>query len=546
MDLSQISEEDWKQAQWRAEILRPLADLEQCPRYLAQEAAIQLQLSIRQVYTLLQRLRQTNGAVTALLLKGSSGGRGKRRLSTMLETKLRHLIEEIYLTSQKYSAANFLRLVNNQFKKEGLPCPSESTVRRRLRSLLASERLKRDELHPEAIPIDGETSPVMFPLDWIQMDHTPVDVIIVDPIDRLPIGRPYLTIAIDVFSRSIVGFYLSLDPPSATSVGLCLTHVASQKDQWRQQRNLETRWPMQGKPRRIGVDNGPEFHSIAFERGCAEHDIAIEWRPPGEPQFGGIVERVIGTLMQLVHVLPGTTFSSSTQRGSYDSDKRACLTLAELERWLVVAITKYYHLRPHNGLEGDYPLSRYEQGIQTLKDAHQMIPIPRDPLVFLIDFLPVFRRSLRRDGITIDHILYYNNVLRSWIQTRDRSSSLLIRRDPRDLSRIYVLDETDNGYIEVPYRTLSRPSVTLWEHKLARKRLREQKRAVINEESIFAAIEELRHIEHEAKTLTRSMRRNRTRRQANPTKPLQSVKPSQKAITMPLEKIKRFDDIEVW
>jgi putative transposase len=50
-----------------------------------------------------------------------------------------------------------------------------------------------------------------------------------------------------------------------------------------------------------------------------------------------------------VHALPGTTFSTIAQRGGYD--KSACPTLEELERWIAVAITKYYHLRPHEGLD---------------------------------------------------------------------------------------------------------------------------------------------------------------------------------------------------
>ena len=103
---------------------------------------------------------------------------------------------------------------------------------------------------------------------------------------------------------------------------------------------------MQGKPLRVGVDNGAEFHSQAFERGCAQHGIAIEWRPPGRPHFGGVVERVIGTLMGLVHGLPGTTFSNVGQRGSYDSDKAACLTLEEVEHWLAIAVAKYLSPAP--------------------------------------------------------------------------------------------------------------------------------------------------------------------------------------------------------
>ncbi len=66
-------------------------------------------------------------------------------------------------------------------------------------------------------------------MEWLQMDHTLVDLILVDPVDRAPIGRPWITLAIDVFSRCVAGFHLSLEAPSATSVGLCLTQVAGDK-----------------------------------------------------------------------------------------------------------------------------------------------------------------------------------------------------------------------------------------------------------------------------------------------------------------------------
>ena len=97
-----------------------------------------------------------------------------------------------------------------------------------------------------------------------------------------------------------------------------MASVVSDKVEWLHQRGVEADWPVVGKPRRVGVDNASEFHSAAFERGCAQHDIKIEWRPPGRPHFGGIIERLIGTLMKLVHTLPGTTFSNITERGKYD------------------------------------------------------------------------------------------------------------------------------------------------------------------------------------------------------------------------------------
>ncbi|KTD15551.1 Transposon Tn7 transposition protein TnsB [Legionella gratiana] len=311
-DLSQIAEQEWNEANRRAIVLRPLIDQKHCPREKAREAAAELGLSERQIYRLIQRLREFDGELTTLLPVNSNGGRGKPRLSMPCDTLIHRLIGDFFITSQKRSAADLVRAIRSQSLKDGLIPPSESTIRRRLLRLSLAERSQRGERYPETKPIYGATPIANTPLDWLQMDHTSVDLIIVDPIDRLPIGRPWITVAIDVFSRCIAGFHLSLEAASATSVGLCLAMVATDKALWLQERDIKAHWPIMGKPRRLGVDNASEFHSTAFERGCAQHSIAIEWRPPGQPHFGGIIERVIGTLMQLVHALPGTTFSNPT------------------------------------------------------------------------------------------------------------------------------------------------------------------------------------------------------------------------------------------
>ena len=548
IDLSTIIADDWQEARRRAAVLRTLLECARCSREQARGAAAELGLSDRQVYRLIQRLRAAGGELTALLPGSSDGGRGKQRLSDSREQLLRRLIDEVYLTQQKRTSAELTREIRNQAIKTGIQPPSTSTVRRRLKMLSIADRRRRGEEYPEANPIYGPTPPPHIPLEWVQIDHTDVDLIIVDSVDRLPIGRPWITVAIDVFSRCIAGFHLSLEAPSATSVGLCLTMVVSDKTHWLQQRGVEAPWPVVGKPRRLGVDNAPEFHSAAFERGCEQHGIEIEWRPPGLKHYGGVVERLIGTLMHLVHNLPGTTFSTPKKRGNYDSDKTACLTLEELERWLAVAITKYYHQRPHEGIDEDAPLALYDRGLQALVAAGQSIPIPRDVRAFLIDFLPVLRRSLQRDGITIDHITYYSDVLRPWIQARDRPNPLLIRRDPRDLSRVFVFDARSSGYLEIPYRNLSRPTITLWEHKLARKRLREQRRAAVDEASLFEAVEEMREIERQAHTLTRTARRNRNRRKVAQTAESSAEYKKVPAPGSPvaLGPVPPFDDIEPW
>jgi putative transposase len=518
-DLSVIPDADWREAERRAAVIRPLAQLERRPRHLILAAAAALGLAERQTYTLVRRCMDAGGDLTALLPGRSSGGRARRRVATAGEVVLQQTMHQFYLKPQKPTAARLAREVAGRCGAEKLRPPSPSTVRRRIKALSIADMRRRGEEHPEAKPVHGHAPHGKHPLDLVQVDHTPMDLIVVDPIDRQPIGRPWLTVAIDTYSRCIAGFHVTLEAPSATSVGLCLTHVAMDKASWLEMREVTAEWPVQGKPLRLGVDNGSEFHSQAFERGCAQHGIAIEWRPPGRPHFGGVIERVIGRLMGLVHDLPGTTFSDVGQRGSYDSDKAACLTLDEVERWLATAVAKYYHQHPHEGLDGQTPLRRWQDGVTALLAEGGSIPVPRDPRAYLVDFLPVLRRSLQRDGITIDHLTYFSSALRAWITARDRPGPLLIRRDPRDLSRVFVLDPQDDGYLEVPTRDLSRPSISLWEHRLARRHLRLRHRSQVDEAALFAAVEEMRAAEREAARLTRSARRDRVRRSAAPGQP---------------------------
>lgn len=94
-----------------------------------------------------------------------------------------------------------------------------------------------------------------------------IDLIVVDEHDRQPVGRPYLTVAIDVFSRCLVGMVLTLEPPSAVSVGLCLTHACCDKRPWLESHGIEANWPMSGKPRQLYVDNAAEFKSEALKLG---------------------------------------------------------------------------------------------------------------------------------------------------------------------------------------------------------------------------------------------------------------------------------------
>jgi putative transposase len=185
--------------------------------------------------------------------------------------------------------------------------------------------------------------------------------------------------------------------------------------------------------------------------------------------------------MAMVHELPGTTFSNTAQRGDYDSDATACLTLAELERW--------------------------QHGVT----AHGAPPAIADPLAFMVDFLPVLRRRITREGIVADHIAYFCDALRPLVAACDRLGPVPVRRDPRDLSRVWVLDPEGGGMIEVSCSRPGRPCISLHEHRFAVAHLREQGRAKVDEDAIFAAVERQRDIVREAAQRTRSARKQLAR-----------------------------------
>jgi len=161
-------------------------------------------------------------------------------------------------------------------------------------------------------------------------------------------------------------------------------------------------------------------------------------------------------------------------------------TLEELERWLAHAIAGEYHRNVHTALDMP-PLTAWEQRAQPGANASgQREPAAvADPHRFLIDFLPLERGMVRRDGIALNCIHYWSDALALWI---GKPEQMIVRYDPRDLSRIHLL--APNGqYYDVGYRDLSRPPISLWEQRMARKELRAKGRAFVDEAAIFRTIE---------------------------------------------------------
>jgi len=208
--------------------------------------------------------------------------------------------------------------------------------------------------------------------------------------------------------------------------------------------------------------------------------------------------------------------------------------LPELERWLALQIAGVYHLSVHSALEKT-PLRAWQDGVARRKQA---LRHPVSAEEFFQDFLPAKPRLIQRDGIHFHKIRYWDNVLSPWAGRLKKP--LLVKYDPRNLSRVYVRDPNGKHW-PVPYADLRQPPIALWELEEARKRLREQGKSDPAERALFANIMEQRRLVKEA--VSQSQQRRRKERI-----PLDEIRPmaAEPAKTdRPRDELQPFP-VEIW
>ena len=520
-EIALIDEEEWQDAERRLGIIRPLLGEQRRTRKAVDEVARGHGIHAATIYRWLD-LYQQCGRTSALVACPPRGGRGASRLPSESEKILEATIEDFYLTDQKRSVRKTYDEVQRRCRNARIEAPHINTLRNRIKMVSARDKTRRRDGKQAAERQHG-AFPGHFPgADWplavVQIDHTLLDIILVDDLHRLPIGRPWITLAIDVFSRMVAGFYVSLDPPGAMAAGLCIASAILPKEKWLALHDIDIAWPCWGLMKQIHADNAGEFRGHMLQRACQEYGIDLEWRPVRKPHYGAHIERLLGTFSKEIHSLPGTTFSNPGQRGQYGSEENAAMTLAEFEKWLITYIVGAYHQRIHGSLKTS-PTKQYEKGIFG-DEARPGRGLPNrmlDEDRLRLDFMPYVERTVQQYGVVIDDVHYYSDVLRRFINATDpdrpkSKRKFIFKRDPRDISVIYFYDPELKLYYEIPYRDTSHPPVNIWDFRAAMKRLEEKGLKEINEHLIFDAYEQMRAQEEKAVTDTKKMRRTRQRR----------------------------------
>ncbi|MDX3960513.1 DDE-type integrase/transposase/recombinase [Aliarcobacter skirrowii] len=492
-DISEINDSEYNEAKRRYEAILPLLE-----KNLSRKDSVEYSKKIGIHFTTLYRWQErykSTGTILGLISNKVGAKKGNTRLNSEIEILIKRIIDSYYLTIQKPSVQSVVDKVLAECKKMNIIAPHSNTIRNRIESISEYEKLKKQgskgiaRTKYEPAPNKFEAA---YPLQLIEIDHTPCDIILVDDEHRLPIGRPWITVAIDIYSRMIVGYYLSMNAPSVTSVGMCVSNTILPKDTLLAKFDVNANWNVWGFPETIHVDNGADFRAEAVKKAGLAHGINIEFRPVGRANFGGHIERVIGTLMHEIHNLPGTTFSNIKQRGEYDSDANASMTFFEFEKWLVTFITKIYHKRVHNSLSLT-PEQQWEEGLFGDENSIGFIQKPSSNSTIILDFLPIYERTIQKNGVNIDGLNYYDHVLRAKInQTENgKKKQFIFKRDPRDISYVWFYEESTKEYFKIPVANQNMPSMTAWEFYSIKTNLKNKGLKRVNQDAILEAREEL-------------------------------------------------------
>jgi putative transposase len=323
-------------------------------------------------------------------------------------------------------------------------------------------------------------------LERVEIDHTPLDLFLIDQATGIPCGRPTLTMLIDVYSRMPLGYYLSFDDTSTLAVMRAIRHAILPKRPAEvviPELKINHEWPCYGRFECLVADNGAEFHSDSVNAACFDLKIRLLFCPARQPRFKGTIERFLKTCnYSFAHKLPGTSLAKLADRGDYDPLKHAVLTIAEFtqifEKWLL----DVYAQKIHRGT-GTTPWKRWRES--ELSFAPQLPP----SAVELAANLGVdAERSLRHDGICLHGLQYVSDALLPIMHAYGEGVRVRVTYDPDDLGVIGVWAPDSQDRIEVRALHIDYASgLRLAEHQLIRKYLRERERNEENPEQLYQA-----------------------------------------------------------
>ncbi|EMK3378413.1 transposase [Vibrio vulnificus] len=386
--------------------------------------------------------------------------KGNRQKEMDSQSLIDEAIQNVYLTRERLSVAEAYR-----YYKSRVIQMNRGIVEGKIKPIAERSFYNRiNELPPYEVAIArfgkryadrkyrsvGQQVAATKPMEFVEIDHTPVPVILIDDELDIPLGRPYLTMLYDRFSKCIVGCSINFREPSFDSVRKALLNSLLDKS-WLKAKypSIENEWPCHGKIDCLVVDNGAEFWSQSLEDSLRPLVSDIQYSQAAKPWRKSGIEKLFDQMNKgLVNALPGKTFTNPTQLQDYNPKKdavvRVSVFLELLHKWIV----DYYHMAP-DSREREIPYHKWHQSKWT---PSYYDGAEKEQLRVELGLLR--HRTIGVAGIRLHNLRYQSAELIEYRKycTPNDGKKLFVKTktDPSDISYIHVYLESEKKYIKVP------------------------------------------------------------------------------------------------
>jgi putative transposase len=449
-------------------------------------------LSRASIYRWLNSSRQTDFDIRAQIPKTDLHKKGSP-LAAEINAIIDQSLKDIYLPGPnspsakeigQHVAARLDELNISRSDKNKFKYPSTRTINRRIKKLdpftvlsaKFGERIARKMLRQY-----GQMDYPILPLEEVELDDTDLDIIVLDDKDDLPLGRPHITCIKDRCTRLPTVFKPTFETISFATVKEALYDSILPKPDARALYGTDHDFQIYGLMTTLVIDNALQLTGYDLQDACLSLGVFVEPGNIETPTDKAGIEGSFNVLeADLIHGLPGSTFSSPQKRGKYDSYEYSCLYLSELERILHIYFLDIYAPDAHDGPNGTkfIPSMLWEEAQQN-HDFFPRLAMNPDELRILLG--RVVWRTIGHAGIEIEYLRYNCKELgplrarlaRDRERVRDQpgmripGALIKCKTYPDDLSRIDVYDPYEKTYIPVPALAQEyTKNLSLWKHRV--------------------------------------------------------------------------------
>ncbi|GLX84303.1 transposase [Thalassotalea loyana] len=340
-------------------------------------------------------------------------------------------------------------------------------------------------------------------LDRAEIDHTVLDLFIIDEYLRLPLGRPTVTAVLDRRSRSILGIYIGFEPPSYLSVSKAVKNAISDKTELIEQYDsVKGKWYCRGVFNYLATDVGKDLMSEALEESLLDIGTTLLKNPVKKPWYKGAIESYFKTLNQtLLDDKPGKVFSDLFDTNDYNPQENAVISMSTFMDIFYCWLVDIYQCTPKG--EGE---DEVIPNMAWLEDEVNVDTDPVSPERLEIIFSENDTRTNREKGIRKFDLWYSNNEL-TLLRKNGFTKDLQIKTNRENISKIKVWHPVNKEFFDVPAVDQEyTENLTLHQHdiiKKYRKRLISQN---IDELSLAQARQRIEEIIEREIVLNRKMK----------------------------------------